>query len=266
MKKLLITALLLSPAIVWAQPTIAPPQLGFVQDSGRGLRPAFGVSGSFILGPSVTPANAAGQIVTEAFSGSLGLLKTDSSLTAFNSQGKVLTSIIAAPGPALFAFSPSGATALAYIASTKALIEWRGSAFAPVSFSCDQIGADTVLAIAFPSPFEATLMVQRNAGLWEVHVPLGAAGALSQTALPGVHAPLLALPSGDLVYSDAAGIVVRRPDASEVHITASLPASFSLQQMNQDWVQLTDLASSARFAIHATPGREGFYRLPESGQ
>ena len=264
MKKLLITALFLSPASVWAQSGIAPPLLGFVQDGSRAVRPAFGVSGSFILGPSVTLASA-GQIVSEAFSGSLGLLKTDSSLAAFNSQGKVLASIDVPPGPALFAFSPSGSTAISYIASDKSLIEWRGSAFAPVSFSCD-VGSDTVLAIAFPTPFEATLIVQRNAGLWEVHVPLGAAGALSQNALPGVHAPLLALPSGDLVYSDAAGIVVRRTDASEVHLTASLPASFSLQQMNQDWVQLTDLAGSARFAIHAAPGREGFYRLPESGQ
>ena len=266
MRKLLITALFLSPASVWAQPAIAPPRLGFVEDSTRALRPAFGVSGSFILGPSVTLANAAGQIVTEAFSGSFGLLKTDSSLAAFNSQGKILGSIDAAPGPAFFAFSPNSATALAYIASSKALIEWRGTAFAPVLVPRDQPGADTVLSLAFPSPFEATLIVQRNGGLWEVHIPLGSAGALSQNALPGVHAPLLALPSGDLVYSDAAGIVVRRPDASEVHVTASLPASFSLQQMNQDWVQLTDLGSSARFAIHATPGREGFYRLPGSGQ
>jgi hypothetical protein len=45
-----------------------------------------------------------------------------------------------------------------------------------------------------------------------------------------------------------------------------LPASFSLQQMNQDWVQLTDLNGSKRFAIHATPAREAFYELPESRQ
>ena len=261
MKKLLTTAVFLSAASVWAQSAIAPPLLGFVQDSGGSLRPAFGVSGSFILGRSI-----AGPILSEAFSGSVGLLKTDTSLAAFNSQGKILASINVPPGPALFAFSPSGSTALAYIASDKSLIEWRGSAFAPVLAACDQAGSDTVLAIAYPSPFEATLMVQKDDGLWEVHLPLGAAGALSQNALAGVHAPLLALPSGDIVYSDAAGIVVRRPDASEVHVTASLPASFSLQQMNQDWIQLTDLAGKALFAVHATPAREGFYRLPESGQ
>jgi hypothetical protein len=89
---------------------------------------------------------------------------------------------------------------------------------------------------------------------------------VSQKALIGVHAPVLALPTGDLIYSDARGLVVRRTDASEVHIPAMLPASFSLQQMNQDWVQLTDLNGSKRFAIHATPAREAFYELPESRQ
>ena len=74
-----------------------------------------------------------GNILSEAFSGSFGLLKTDSSLAAFNSQGKLLASVDAAPGPALFAFSPGGTTALAYIASSNALVEWRGSAFVPVS-------------------------------------------------------------------------------------------------------------------------------------
>jgi hypothetical protein len=257
----MLTALFLASTGAFAQPAIAPPQLGFVVDSARVLRPAYGVSGNFILGPAV-----AGKIVSEAFSGSVGLLKTDSSLVAFDARGKLLASMKVAPGPALFAFSPSGATALAYIASSNSLIEWRGTAFAPISFNCDGLNTDTVVAIAFPAPFEASLIVERKDALWELHLPLGVAGTPSQNALAGVQSPVLALPTGDLVYTDAGGIVVRRPDASEVHIAASLPVSLSLQQMNRDWVQLADLNSSARFAIHATPGSEGFYRLPESGR
>jgi len=248
----------------WAQPAITPPKLGFVEDSSRALRPVFGLAGNFVLGPSVAP-----KIVSQAFSGSLGLLKTDSSLAAFDSRGKLLASIDAAPGPALFAFSPGGVTALAYIISDNSLVEWRGNSFAPVAVNCQESSADTVLALAFPTPFEASLFVQRRTvqgagALWEVHLPLSAFGTVSQNALVGVRAPLLALPSGDLVYWDADGIVVRKPDASEVHIAASLPASFSLQQMKLDWVQLTDLNGSARFAIHTALGREGFYQLPSS--
>lgn len=256
-----VAALLLASAGAWAQPAIAPPNAGFVQDSTRALRPAYGLAGNFILGPKV-----ASKIVSEAFSGSIGLLKTDSSLAAFDSQGRLLASTDVAPGPALFAFSPGGVTALAYIVSSNALIEWRGSAFAPLVFHNEEPRADAVLAIAFPTPFEASLIVQRRDTVWEMNVPLGSVGTASQNALIGVHAPLLELPSGDLVYPDALGMVVRRTDASDVHIAAALPASFSLQQMDQDWVQLTDLDSNARFAIHITPGREGFYQLPESGR
>ncbi|MGD0131637.1 MAG: hypothetical protein ABSE57_06305 [Bryobacteraceae bacterium] len=238
------------------QPAIAPPQLGFVRDSAWGLRRVYGVTGSFVLGSPL-----AGKIVSEAFSGSIGLLKTDSSLAAFDSTGKRLASINAAGGPALFAFSSGGSTALAYIPSSNSLIEWRGSVFALVPANYDE--PDTVLAIAFPTPLEAALMVQRKDTIWELDLPLGKNQAISQHALIGVRAPMLALPTGDLVYSDSHGIVVRRSDATEVHIAAPLPASFSLQQMNQNWVLLMDLNSSAQFAIHTAPGREGFYRLPE---
>jgi hypothetical protein len=261
MTKTWIAFPLLAAASAWAQPAIAPPQLGFVEDGARALRPAYGLAGNFILGPSIAAA-----VLSEAFSGSLGLLKTESSLAAFDSHGKLLASVEVAPGPALFAFSPSGSMALAYIASSNLLMEWRGSAFAPVSLNDEDAIPDAVLAIAFPTPFEASLIVQRKDTIWKLNFPLGRVGEVSQNSIIGVHAPLLMLPSGDLIYSDATGVVVRRSDASEVRIAAPLPASFSLQQMNLDWVQLTDLNSGARFAIRATPGREGFYQLPESQQ
>lgn len=257
MKIWVLAPLVLFPS-AWAQTSLAPPQLGFVEDSAHALRPAFGLAGNFILGPSIASA-----IVTQAFGGTFGLLKTDSSLAAFDSRGKLLASMSADPGPALFAFSPGGATALAYIPSTGALVEWRGNAFAPVSLHSEEMVPDAVLAIAYPTPFEASLFVQRNDTIWELNLPLGKVGTVSQNALPGVRAPLLALPTGDLLYSDARGIVVRRTDGSEVHIAAALPASFSLQQMNRDWAQLADLNGGARFAIRTTPGREGFYQLPE---
>jgi hypothetical protein len=207
-----------------------------------------------------------GEVVAEAFSGSIGLLKTDSSLVAFDAQGKLLGSKDVAPGPAIFAFASGGATALAYLAANKELVEWRGDAFAPSSFPDQESMAGTVVAIAFPSPVEVTLFVERKDTIWELRFPLDAAGARSQKALLGVHAPLLALPTGDLIYAERGAIVVRRADASEVRIAAPLPESFSLQQMNQSWVQLIDFNSDARFAIQTAPGREGFYRLPEQSK
>ena len=246
---------------LWAQPAVAPPQLGFVKDSAGQLRPAYGIAGSFVLGPS-----AYGEIVSAAFSGTFGLLKTDSSIAAFDAHGKLLASMDASAGPALFAFSPGGTTALAYVASDNALVEWRGSAFAPVSLNFRDSIEGAVLAIAFPTPFEAALIVQRKETVWELHFPVGNAGTVSQSAITGVHPPLLALPSGDLVFRDAGGIAIRRIDGSETRIAAALPTDFSLQQMNRDWVQLTDLTGSARYAIRTTAGRESFYQLPEASQ
>jgi hypothetical protein len=255
-----LTALLITWSAA-AQPAITSPKVGFVQDGAHALRPAYGLAGNFILGPSV-----AGQVITQAFSETLGLFKTGTSLAAFDLRGHLLASIDAGDGPALFAFSPNGAMAIAYIASSNTLIQWRGGKFAAVLLNPDEEIFDNVVAIAFPSPYQVSLLVQGSDALWEIHLPLGKAWPVSQKVLPGVHAPVLALPSGDLVYSDPAGIVVRKPDDSEVHIAALIPPNFSLQQMNRDWVQLTDLDSPARFAIHVAAGHESYYQLPESPQ
>jgi hypothetical protein len=256
MKQLFIAILLAAGAA--AQTSIQPPQLGFTASSGGSLRPVYGIAADFILGPSV-----AGSVLSQAFSGSLGLLKTTSTLTAFDAQGRMLASIDTAPGPALFAFSLDGVTALAYLASSNMLIEWAGNKFEILPYRPEP---DTVLAIALPNAFEASLIVQRSDGIWQVQLPFTRSRMTSQKALPGVTAPVLALASGHLVYTDSAGIVLRKSDNSELHISGHLPAAFSLAQMSSDWVQLSDLASPKCFAIRLTPGREGFYQLPEAGQ
>ncbi len=257
-----IIVFLLTSAGAWAQPALAPPRLGFVEDSAPSLRPVYGLAGNFILGSAITGKMVAGNIVTEAFFGSFGLVKTGTSLSAFDAEGKLLASMNVSPGPALFAFSPGGSTALAYVASSNALVEWQGDKFVPVSWNPEAISG-AVLVIAFPTAAEASLIVQRSDTLWELNLALSTGGIISQKALTGIRAPLLLLPSGDIGYRATGGIEIRRTDASEVRISASLPASFSLQQMNQEWVELTDLNSKSRFAIRTTVGRESFYQLPE---
>lgn len=256
MKQFLIASILAVSAS--AQPAIQAPQIGFAGQVNGTLRPVYGVAGSFILGPPV-----ASKVISQAFSGSLGLLKTDATLVAFDGEGHVFASMDAAAGPALFAFSPDGVTALAYVASSNTLVEWRGGKFSAVPFTPEP---DTVAAIAMPNAFDAAMIIDRNGHLWESWLELGHASVSSQRALAGVRAPLLALASGDFVYGDASGIVVRKPDNSEVHVAARLPAKFSLQQMGSDWVQLADLESGRRFAIRISSGHESCYQLPEAGQ
>jgi hypothetical protein len=250
MRQLSAITLMALSMVAGAAAQIRPPQLGFAGAADGTLRPVYGVAGNFILGPPI-----GGKVISEAFSGSLGLLKTESTLAAFDGQGKVLATTDAAAGPALFAFSLDGKTALAYVASSNTLIEWSAGRFEAVAFRPEP---DVVLAIALSNTLEASLIVQRSDGIWEV--------GSSQRALVGVTAPVLALASGELVFSDANGIVLRNPDGTEVHIAGRLPARFSLQQMDSQWVQLSDLATPRRFAIRVLSGHEGLYQLAEAGQ
>jgi hypothetical protein len=248
MHRLLVTSMCIIASAA-AQSGIHPPQLGFAGDADGTLRPVYGVAGNFILGQPVGE-----KVISEAFSGWLGLLKTDSTLVAFGKRGQVLATMEAAEGPALFGFSSDGGRALAYVASSNTLVEWKAGQLVTIPFHSEP---GKVLAVFLPSAFDASMIVQRQDGIWEV-------GSASQKALVGVIAPLLGLPSGRLLFSDARGIVLRNPDGSEVHIPAQLPARFSLQQMDTDWVQLSDLAGSRRYAIRVLPGREGIYELPEA--
>jgi hypothetical protein len=258
MKQLPAMSLVALSMVASAAAQIRPPQLGFAGAADGTLRPVYGVAGNFILGPPVV-----GHVISLAFSGSLGLLKTDSTLVAFDGQGKVLATTNTAAGPALFAFSLDGDTALAYVASSSSLIEWSAGRFEAVPLRPEP---DIVLAVALPNPLEASVIVQREDGIWEARFSFTQASPASQRALVGVTAPLLPLASGELVFSDTNGIVLRKADNSEVHIPARLPAKFSLQQMDSEWVQLSDLATARRFAIRVLSGHEGLYQLPEAGQ
>lgn len=255
--KILLLLAGLACSYVWAQ-AIAPPQLGFIQDHAHALRPVYGVAGNFVLGTAIQE-----KVVSQAFFGSLGLLKTDSLISAFDARGDLLAAIAVPPGPALFAFGLEGTTALAYVPANNSLIAWSDGAFAPLPIDFEA-GQDPVVAIAFPRPHEASLFVDRGGIVWRMTLSLDGSGITSQEALIGVRAPLLALPSGALIYSDRGGIIVRRNDSTETHIAASLPPDFSLAPMNHDWVQLADFTGSGRYAIFTATGREHIYRLPGS--
>lgn len=256
MKRLL---LFIAVSSAWAQPALAPPQLGFIADSAHSLHAVYGVAGNFVLGSA-----AATGVTAAAFSGLIGLLKTDSAVIAFDAQGKTLGNASAPAGPALFGFAEKGEAALAYIPGSREIVRFTGGHFTPRTVTLD---VPSVVSVAFPSIRQASLIVQRDgSGLWELRVELSDGHVDSQTALTGLTAPILELPSKELVSSDSQGIVVTRPDGSQIHISGRLPAHFALQQMSAGWVQVSDLDSAARFAVRVIAGHEGFYTLPEVRQ
>jgi hypothetical protein len=260
MMKAILVTLSIMAGVAYAQ-TLAPPQVGFMQDAANSFRPVYGIAGNFLPGNVV-----AGGVISAAYSGSFGLFKTSSAIVVTDQAGSIVASHAEPDGPALFAFTRTGEPALAYIPAANTLLAWDGAAFDPVPFDPTALTASAVLSIAAPHSGHAAMIVQREDGLWDVRVPLATGEIDAQTAVPGVTPPMLMLANGGLVYSDVNGIVLRSSDGTERHIKAQLPASFALQQMGDGWMQLRDLGSSQQFAIRITPNREQYYQLPEGGQ
>jgi hypothetical protein len=111
-----------------AQSGIAPPRVGYIRDDAGGLRPVYGVAGSFVLGRPINER----PVISAAFSGRLGLAKTAAALYAFSPEGRRLGRLAAMDGPAQFAFSPDGSEAIVYMPSTSEWFRWRSGGFQPV--------------------------------------------------------------------------------------------------------------------------------------
>ena len=255
----ILATLSMSAGMAWAQTSLTPPQVGFMRDATASLRPVYGIAGNFLVGDPV----AAG-VISAAYSGSYGLVKTSLTVSVTDKTGSIVASSAAADGPALFAFARTGEPALAYLANQ--LLIWNAGAFTSVRFDATTLAANTVLSIAAPDSGHAAFIVQRDDGLWDVRVQLATGEIDAQTALLGVAGPVLMYSTGELFYSDANGIVLRKADGSERRISARLPASFAFQQMGEEWIQLEDLAGGQQFAIRIAQNREQSYQLPEVDQ
>jgi hypothetical protein len=255
--KAFLIVLSMTPFAMWAQSAIAPPRIGFIQDSTHSLRPVYGLAGNFVLGDA-----AVANIEAASFSGSFGILKDSSTLTVIDGQGRLVASQDAPLGPALFAFSRTGAPALAYFTGTNVLLRWGQGAFQQVSLDHQTFVSARVLSIAAVHRSQAAFIVQRDDALWDIRILLSSGEVISQTALLGITSAALMLATGDLIYGDANGIVVRRPDGSEKHIDALLPPAFVFQQMGDGWIQIRDLTTEQQYAVRLTGGKEQFYALP----
>jgi len=254
-------AVLSMTVAAWGQTALTAPQAGLIRDRAHSLRPVYGIAGNFLLGDPV-----AGGVVSAAYSGSYGLIKTDSAVVVIDQAGSIAASIAAPEGPALFAFARIGDSALAYLSSADTLLVWDGRAFETVPFNPTILAGGAVVAIAAPDSEHAALIVQRDDGLWDVRMQLATGEIDAQTAIEGVAVPVLMLATGELIYSDGNRLVIRRRDGSERHVEAQLPTSFEFQQMDQGWVQLRDLTGGPHFAIRITQNREQSYQLPEVDQ
>jgi hypothetical protein len=262
MKPLLIfPAFLMIAQAAWPQAALAPPQVGFIQDGHRRVRPVNGLAGNFLLGS----ARSRG-VISAAFSGPFGMLKSESALVVTDRQGRTIAGMDAPPGSALFAFSADGFPALVYFPETNEFRVWDGQTFQPAAPDASSLRYQTVLTIAAPNSAAAAVVIESEDGLWELTIQLATGAMVSKMFLSGVTTPALLLAGGGLLYRDAQGVVVRRQDGSEMRVAARLPKSIAFGQMAADWVQVTDLATGRLFAISIRPDHERYYALPEVRQ
>ena len=261
MKRAMLAVLSIAAGAAWAQTTLTPPLVGFMRDALDSVHPVYGLAGNFLVGDPV-----ASGIVSAAFSGSYGLLKTANAVVVIDRTAAVVASSGASDGPALFALARTGEPALAYLPGPGALLAWKAGTFQAIAFDPVALAAKAVLSIAVPDSDHAALIVQRDDGLWDVRILLATGEIDSQTAISGVAAPAMMVATGELLYSDADGIVIRNADGSERHVAAQLPDSFTLEQMGDGWIQLQDPAGGQQFAVCIGLHREQIYQLPEVSQ
>ena len=245
----------------WAQPSIAPPQIGFLNDGSGSFRPVFGIAGNFLIG-----APAYGAVANAAYSGSFGLVKTDTAILVTDNQGREIATMDAPAGLAFFAFQSDGSPAFAYLPGSHLLFEWISRGFQMLPFNSRLFPAGAVRAIFAPDAAHVGVLVERADGMEDIRILLATGEADSEAALPGVRRAVLILPTGQLIYTEMTGVVVRNADGSEVHIPGQISRRCSLAQMGAGWVGVTDPASGSQYALRVTAGREGFYVLPEVSQ
>jgi hypothetical protein len=254
MKKFIVT-LSLSTITLWAQTGLAPPRLGFIAATDHSLRPVLGLSGNLLLG-----SPTAEDVVSAAWSGYFGLVKSSSSLMAFD-VNHMLASVDDVAGPALFAFNLSGVPAFALLPQTGTLYTWTGKAFHSLAFPADWLGGQT-LAIASPQPGQISLIVQRNDGLWLEEMSTGG-GGLVQSALPGIQAPVLLQDDGALLYMDRTALVIRDRKGNERRIETGVWIG-EMNWMGSGWLQLVESNHGRQYAVRTTAGSENISQIPEA--
>jgi len=245
-------AFLLGAAAALAQPAITPPALGTVRDSSGNLHAVIGVPGNFVLADT-----GISNVVSAAFSGSAGLVKTDSELLVLNAAGLIANRYAAPPGRTLFAFDPSGAPALVYYSGT--LFRFDNNELKPVNWSGEAV------SIALASPQSAAAIVRRGHQLGNVRITLATGDIESETAVGRVSGPLLLLPNGGLLFTRDNNIVVRDSSGVERLVLASFEVGF-FEPMGRDWIAAREARGGRLFAIRIAPQSLDLYQVPEVSQ
>jgi hypothetical protein len=245
-----LATLLSCAAAALAQPAISTPSVGVVRDSAGSVHAVNGIAGNFLIADT-----GISNAVSAAFSGSAGLIKTDSELLVLDASNQVSARYDVPGGPALFAFDSSGAPALAYYSGT--LFRFREDSLEPVNWSGDAV------AIALAGPQSAAVLVRRDDQLWNVRLSVMSGEVENEALLAGVSAPAALLPDGSVLYTDQDGVVVHDATGAERRAGAGIQADY-FERMGKDWIAIREVSGGRLFALRISQPDLSLCQVPEA--
>lgn len=232
------------------QDPLTAPLLGLLRDAQRRLLPVYGMAGTFLPGAALR-----GGVVSAAFSGVAGMIKTDREIITLDGSGQPLQSFATPAGPALFAFDAKGQPAWSYLPATRQLLPIARD---PVDLS-DLPGEIFALRT---SGEQIQVVVAREGALWLVRIsPDGQ--VLAEDALPGLPASGPAILWGEdlIAVADGSDLVIRRGFADDQRVTLPAPAR-DLELLGQGWIRIGQSDDAPALALRLGKDGPQVYRLP----
>ncbi len=231
---------------------ISAPRIGMVLDGQGRFRPVTGVAGNLVPGSPL-----AGNVVSGASAGVASLIKTKSDLQIVTTAGTV--HVKAPEGPALFAFSATGAPAFVWLISSQTLLRWNGGDLTQVTPETAAIAGE-VIAIGCTDSQHVNVAVPRNGQVEVLRVELSNGAIAGTTVLPNaIGAPLLR-GDGSILYATKSALVLR--DALGRERSTAFPHTvLNIVPMSANWALVTSTEGRRHFAVRIADGAN--FQIPE---
>jgi len=230
------------------------PTLGYILAGDR-VAPLFGVAGAFSIGePQYN------EVLSAAFSGRAGLLKTAGEVLALDSKGRRTASVAAPEGPALFVFSAQGFPGGALFPAAGEIYLFRDEEITRIAA---ELPAGEPVALGVSDSGSVTVLLDRDGGLWKSRFSIVNRQFETAEFVPGIQAPAVFLPGGSILGTTEDGLVVLHPERAGQPIPLHFRPS-AIEQIGSGWL-LLQVDGAARYGIRLDQP-EHLYELPGGPQ
>ena len=257
-----------------AESNFNAPLVAVARDEVRQLRLVYGVTGNFILRGTI-----ATNVSSWAFSGTGGLVQTQSALLVVNMYGGIARSIESQEGAMVLAPGTASLPALSFSPADSQLRQMRAQmdeqTDEKVALDPDAL-AGNVVALRAVSRSRAELAVCRNGDLWRLTVKLSsgsvehesmAGGTAGKAACGSANAAAVLLMGGRIIVARSGGLIIQDADGMSrtIDLARAGPSqsTFQIRQAGDGWIAL-DSEKSPPTLVRLTGTGEGIYRLPSA--